>query len=80
MLVSSIAWQDKSDNDRKIRLFRLIERLTDWVKRVIINVWTGWMLGKTAKTVSPTRPLEVDAMPEAFMETFHPVRFTTGER
>ncbi len=44
---------------------------------VVMNVWIGLMSGKTAKTVSPTRPLEVDAMPETFKETFHPPRFAS---
>ena len=43
----------------------------------MINVWIGWMVGKTAKTVSPTKPLEVDAMPEIFKGTFHSMRFTS---
>jgi len=30
------------------------------------NVWIGLTVGKTAKTVSPTRPLEVEAMPVSF--------------
>lgn len=55
----------------------MVDHPTDWKKMVVMNVWIGLILGKTAKTVSPTRPLEVDEIPETFKETFHPMRFTT---
>ncbi len=55
----------------------MVDYPTDWKKMVVMNVWIGLMSGKTAKTVSPTRPLEVDAMPETFKETFHPPRFAS---
>lgn len=37
---------------------------------VITNVWTGLMLGRTANTVSPTSPREVEATPESLMMIF----------
>ena len=39
---------------------------------VIANVCIGLIVGRTAKTVSPTRPLEVEAMPVSFKWTSIP--------
>lgn len=33
---------------------------TNWKATVMMNVWIGFTFGITAKTVSPTNPLEVD--------------------
>ena len=43
------------------------------------NVCIGLIVGKTAKTVSPTRPLEVEAMPVLFKLTSIPSRLITEE-
>jgi hypothetical protein len=46
---------------------------------VMANVCIGLIVGKTAKTVSPTRPLEVEAIPESFKLTSIPTRLITEE-
>ena len=49
---------------------------TAWNKIVMMNVCMGLILGRTAKIVSPTSPLEVDATPGAsavkFFATIQP--------
>ncbi len=40
--------------------------LTTWHRAVSANAWTGTMLGRTAKTVSPTRPREEDDTPGSY--------------
>lgn len=42
------------------------QELTVWKATVIANVWIGLTAGMTAKTVSPTRPREVEATPDVF--------------
>jgi hypothetical protein len=44
---------------------------------VIAKVWKGCTFGITAKTVSPTKPLEVDATPDSLMGRSNPVFPTT---
>jgi hypothetical protein len=46
---------------------------------VMANVWIGLTVGNTAKTVSPTRPLEVEAMPVSFKSTSIPRCLITEE-
>lgn len=44
----------------------------------MMNVWMGFTLGRTAKTVSPTSPLDVDATPDSLTAiTSSAPRFTT---
>ncbi|CAG8687582.1 1465_t:CDS:1, partial [Acaulospora colombiana] len=43
---------------------------------VITKVWIGLILGRTAKDVSPTRPLEVDSTPDCFTSRPNPNRLT----
>jgi hypothetical protein len=45
---------------------------------VMMKVWMGLMLGRMAKTVSPTRPLEADATPASLMGTPRPVCLTSA--
>jgi|ERR1700722_8252740 len=49
-----------------------VRGLTIWKVIVITKVWIGLMLGRTAKTVSPTRPLDAEATPETFTGVSHP--------
>ena len=44
---------------------------------MIINVWIGLMLGSTAKTVSPTRPRDVEATPSELRAKLVPVALTS---
>jgi hypothetical protein len=44
---------------------------------VIAKVWKGCTFGITAKTVSPTKPLEVDATPDSLMGRSNTVFPTT---
>ena len=46
----------------------------------MMTVWIGLMFGRIAKTVSPTRPLEADAMPASLMGMLRPVRLTSFGR
>ena len=46
---------------------------------VMANVCIGLIVGKTAKTVSPTRPLEVEAIPVSFKLASIPSRLITEE-
>lgn len=47
----------------------------------MINVWIGLIFGITAKTVSPTRPRDVDAIPDSFTTSPTSRCFTTeGQR
>jgi len=46
---------------------------------VMANVCIGLTAGKTAKTVSPMRPLEVEAMPVSFKSTSIPRCLITEE-
>lgn len=55
-----------------------VGNLTDWNARVMVNVWIGLIFGITAKTVSPTKPRDVDATPAAL--TCMPVCFATIHR
>ena len=52
-------------------------RLTAWKNIVITNVWIGLMFGNTAKTVSPTNPLEVEITPETFIAVSKPAYLTS---
>lgn len=45
---------------------------------VMANVCIGLIAGKTAKTVSPTSPLEVEAIPMSFNLTSNPSRLIAG--
>lgn len=45
-----------------------------------MKVWMGLTLGKTAKTVSPTSPREVDATPERLIATSTPLRATSVDQ
>jgi len=47
---------------------------------VMAKVWKGCTFGIIAKTVSPTKPLELDAMPDSFMGRSNPVFPATGVR
>ena len=47
--------------------------LTLWTAIVIRKVWMGFMFGRTAKTVSPTRPRELEATPASLIGKFAPV-------
>ena len=40
---------------------------------VMAKVWKGWTFGITAKTVSPTKPLELDATPDSLTGRSIPV-------
>ena len=51
--------------------------LTIWKAIVMMNVWMGCTFGRTAKTVSPTSPRELEATPESLMVTSAPVRWTS---
>jgi len=42
------------------------------------KVWKGFTFGITAKTVSPTKPLELDATPDSLMGRWNPVFPATG--
>lgn len=53
-------------------------RLTIKTARVMAKVWMGWTFGITAKTVSPTRPLELDATPDSLTGRSNPVFPTTA--
>lgn len=53
--------------------------LTAWNAMVMANVCIGLTVGKTAKIVSPTRPLEVEAMPVSFKLTSIPRHLITKE-
>jgi len=46
---------------------------------VMANVCIGLTAGNTAKTVSPTRPLEVEAMPVSFKLASIPRHLITEE-
>lgn len=50
---------DKQEN------MTVTQSLTLWNAIVIINVYIGFTLGKTANTVSPTSPRDVEATPSA---------------
>lgn len=46
----------------------------------MMNVCIGLTLGITAKIVSPTRPLDVDATPESLIDIFKSVLFAAMKK
>lgn len=50
---------------------------TIWKESVIIKVWTGLTVGKTAKIVSPTSPRDVEDTAVTFTAISDPDLFTS---
>ncbi len=53
---------------------------TSWNAIVIAKVWIGLIFGITAKTVSPTKPREVETTPASLIGILAPVNCTTVMR
>lgn len=54
--------------------------LTDWKTRVTRNVCIGLTFGMTAKMVSPTRPLDVETIPDSLTGIPRSVLLATAQR